>query len=45
MPRQKLTQKFVDTVAVTPAQRKVDYFDTERKGLMLRYAIQAKLTI
>ena len=35
MPRQKLTQKFVDTVAVTTDQRKVDYFDTERKGLML----------
>ena len=35
MARQKLTQKFVDSVTNKSGKRKVDYFDTELTGLLL----------
>lgn len=42
MPRQKLSQKFIDTAATPPEQRKIDYFDTDCKGLMLEVRLSGK---
>jgi len=35
MPKIKLTQQLVQTLSVPEGKRKIDYFDTEQKGLML----------
>jgi integrase len=42
MPRQKLTQKFIDAVTTPSGQRKIDYFDTDCKGLMLEVRLSGR---
>lgn len=45
MPKQVLTQSFVDKVKCDSSKPKVDYFDTKVSGLVLKVLISGKKAI